>query len=188
MPLSPPAPRRHLHTRRIECRGYRRDDGLWDIEGHLVDTKTYDFPNEVRGQVAAGAPVHEMWLRLTIDAEYRIHAVEAVTDAGPYRGCAAIVPNFRRLEGLTVGPGWMRAVRERIGGIEGCTHLFEMLRPLATVGYQTVVGERIRETRESGVRPARSGKRPQHIGSCHMYRTDGELVRRHWPEYYTGQT
>ena len=33
MPLSEPtAPRKHLHTRNGECRGYLRDDGLWEIE------------------------------------------------------------------------------------------------------------------------------------------------------------
>lgn len=42
MPLSPPEPREHIHSRDIILRGYRREDGLWDIEAHLTDTKTYD--------------------------------------------------------------------------------------------------------------------------------------------------
>ena len=40
MPLSPPVSRSPVHTRRIECRSYRRDDGLFDIEGHLTDRKS----------------------------------------------------------------------------------------------------------------------------------------------------
>ena len=36
MPLPESALREQLHTRRIECRGYRREDGLWDIEGTLI--------------------------------------------------------------------------------------------------------------------------------------------------------
>jgi hypothetical protein len=31
MPLSDPAPRQLAHTRAIECKGYERADGLWDI-------------------------------------------------------------------------------------------------------------------------------------------------------------
>src|SRR3546814_16757653 len=104
MPLSPPQPREHLHTRRIECRGYRREDGLWDIEGHIVDTKSYDFPNEARGEIKSGTPVHDMWIRLTIDAEYRIHDVEAVTAAGPYR------------DRKRVGEGKSGSVRVDLGG------------------------------------------------------------------------
>ena len=49
MPLSNPAPRKPMHTRTVECRGYLRDDGRWDIEGHLIDTKPFDIPNEDRG-------------------------------------------------------------------------------------------------------------------------------------------
>ena len=39
-----------MHTRTVECRGYLRDDGLWDIEGHMTDTKPFDIPNEDRGR------------------------------------------------------------------------------------------------------------------------------------------
>ncbi len=39
MPLSPPQPRQHLHTRTIDLAGYYRDDGLWDIEAHIVEKK-----------------------------------------------------------------------------------------------------------------------------------------------------
>ena len=186
MPLSPPRPREHLHTRKIECRGYRRDDGLWDIEGHIVDTKSYDFPNEARGEIKSGTPVHDMWIRLTIDGEYRIHGVEAVTDAGPYRGCGDIAPDFVKLKGLKIGPGWTRQVKERVGGTQGCTHLVELLRPIATVCYQTIVGWRIRMAREQGAAPTRPRSKPRHIDSCHMYRSDGEVVRKFWPEFYTG--
>src|SRR5690606_35863619 len=67
MPLSPAVPRRHIHTRRIECRGYLREDGLWDIEAWLEDSKTYAFDNETRGEVQPGGPVHDMVARLTVD-------------------------------------------------------------------------------------------------------------------------
>src|SRR3546814_17670134 len=100
MPLSPPQPREHLHTRRIECRGYRREDGLWDIEGHIVDTKSYDFPNEARGEIKSGTPVHDMWIRLPIDGEYRLPDAEAVTAEGPSRGGGDIAPDFVKLKGL----------------------------------------------------------------------------------------
>ena len=70
--LTPPVDRELVHDRTIVCRGWRRSDGNWDIEGHLVDTKTYGFPNEFRGQVQAGEPIHDMWLRLTIDADMTI--------------------------------------------------------------------------------------------------------------------
>ena len=96
MPLTPAQPRETIHHRSVQCRGYRRDDGLWDIEGHLVDTKTYGFPNRHRGYLQAGDPVHEMWLRITIDDDLNIVAAEAVTDHSPYRMCPDITPSFGR--------------------------------------------------------------------------------------------
>jgi Protein of unknown function (DUF2889) len=43
MPLPASVPRDELHLRRIELRGYRRHDGLYDIEAHMVDTKATDL-------------------------------------------------------------------------------------------------------------------------------------------------
>ena len=56
MPLSPSVERDHLHLRQVECRGFSRKDGLWDIEGHMTDKKSYGFPNKARGHVEAGEP------------------------------------------------------------------------------------------------------------------------------------
>ena len=54
-PLSGPVERKHLHTRRYEFQGFQRADGLWDIEGHMTDTKTYGFQNAWRGEIKAAA-------------------------------------------------------------------------------------------------------------------------------------
>jgi hypothetical protein len=183
MPLShPAAPRQHIHTRRVEARGYRREDGLWDIEGHLVDTKTYSFDSTERGEVQAGEAVHDMWLRLTVDDDLLIHAVEAVTDSSPYGVCPAVTPNFQRLVGVRIGPGFRREVKQRLGGTEGCTHLVELLGPLATTAYQTIMPLKMSEPRPEGaVRP-----RPRILDTCHALASDGEVVRIQWPEFYTG--
>jgi hypothetical protein len=45
--LTTPQARTPLHTREISFNGYARDDGLWDIEGHLKDTKSHLFTTEV---------------------------------------------------------------------------------------------------------------------------------------------
>src|SRR6185312_16171165 len=60
MPLSPPPERELLHSRDIVLRGYRRSDGLYDIEAHLTDTKTYGSANRDRGYIEAGEPIHGM--------------------------------------------------------------------------------------------------------------------------------
>lgn len=196
MPLSTPAPRQPIHARDILCRGYRRDDGLWDIEGWLSDTKAYGFDTDERGTINPGDRIHGMWLRLTLDDDFTVRGVEAVTDDSPYRGCPAVTPNFQRLLGLTVGAGWNRAVKERLSGVHGCTHLVEMLGPLATVAFQTIYPilvreQQARETAEAaaGRRPPANAEPPQRpilLDTCHMLASDSEVTRRHWPDFYTG--
>ena len=75
MPLSKAAPRRHIHTREIRCLGFEREDGLWDIEGTMTDTKTYTVDNQDRNGIAAGEPIHAMRIRVTIDADMLIHDI-----------------------------------------------------------------------------------------------------------------
>ena len=190
MPLSPSVAREHIHTRVIECRGFRREDGLWDIEGHITDVKTYAFGNHFRGEIAAGTPVHDMWLRLTVDDRLTIHAVEAVTDASPYAACPNVTPNFERLKGLRIRPGFQTQVRDRLGGTQGCTHIVELLVPVATTAYQTIFPYRERQRREqqkaAGEAPEKPHRRPPLIDSCHAFASDGALVKRYWPEFYTG--
>ncbi len=178
MPLSPPHAREHLHTRNIELKGYRREDGLWDIEAHLTDTKTYSFPNRERGTIEAGEPIHGMWLRVTVDDGMTIRAVEASTDFSPFGICGDITPAFEKLVGLTIGPGWQRAAKQKVGGVHGCTHLFELLGPIATVAFQT----KVRSTTQRD--PA---KKPRHLDSCHALRTDGPIVEEHFPEFFSGK-
>ncbi|MBI1779329.1 MAG: DUF2889 domain-containing protein [Proteobacteria bacterium] len=190
MPLSPAVEREHLHLRQIECRGFRRADGLWDIEGHMTDSKTYGFPNKARGRIEAGEALHNMWLRITIDDHFVIRAVEAVTDAGPFSLCGDITPNFQRLCGLRIGAGFTGKTRELLGGVEGCTHLVELLGPIATTAFQTLFSERRRRADGDAAAPAPSSgqqKRPRLLDSCHAFRADGPIVKDTWPGFYTGQ-
>lgn len=190
MPLPTSAPRKAIHARDIVCRGYRREDGLWDIEGHLTDTKSYSFENHERGHVPAGEPIHDMWIRLTIDDELEVKGVEAVTDYSPYRVCGGITANFQRLVGLRIAGGWTRAVKERLGGVEGCTHLVELLGPLATVAFQTIAvvvfQERLDKARAEGRVDPLETSRPMLMDTCHALASDGEVAHREWPAFYTG--
>jgi hypothetical protein len=179
--LPVPAAREPLHHREVDCRGYRRDDGLWDIEGHLVDTKSYRFENSYRGAIEPGEPLHDMWVRLTLDDDLTVVEAVAATAAGPFGSCPAIAPAFRKLEGLRIRSGWRRAVQSRLGGVQGCTHLVELLGPLATTAYQTIYSWRTRrEPKVDDDRP------PRHLDTCHALARDGDVVREHWPKWYTG--
>lgn len=184
MPLSEPkAARELLHTRTVRCYGYEREDGLWDIEGHMTDVKTYSFPNQDRGgEIQAGEPVHGMWIRLTLDRDLLIHDAEACTDWSPFNLCPEITGRYKKLIGMHIKPGWNLKIRQLFNGIHGCTHLTELLGPIATTAMQTI------HPRRRGERQPRPGdlEQPRIINSCHALRSDSPVVQQHWPQFYTG--
>ncbi|HUB10674.1 MAG TPA: DUF2889 domain-containing protein [Acetobacteraceae bacterium] len=200
MPLTPPAARDPLHTRAIRICGYRRADGLFDIEAELADTKSYGFVNQDRGYIEPGERLHGMALRLTLDETMTIVASEAATDHAPYAVCPSAAPAFTKLTGLQIKPGFLREAMHRVGGTIGCTHLRELLQQMATVAYQTISPYRAwREARENGEAEepgsdrldARIAQkllvgRGSIVNTCRAYASDGEIVRRRWPELYTG--
>ena len=182
MPLSKATGRELLHEREISICGYRRSDGRFDIEAHLTDTKSYSFPSDDRGEIASGEPLHEMWVRVTVDEDLLIEACEAATDHGPYTICPEAAPNFSRLVGLRIGRGFLKAAAERVGGVAGCTHLRELLQQLGTVAVQTLYPVRARkEAAKAGAASA-----PRLLNTCYAYAADSPVVRRRWPQFYTG--
>jgi len=162
-------------------RGYRRLDGLYDIEARLRDTKARDLDLQSGRNVPAGQAIHDMALRLVVDEELNVVDIAASTDASPFGICSDAVAALQSIKGLRIGAGWSRAVRERLARRANCTHLVELLGPLATVAFQTIAPVRL-------ARPAAVDGRgkPVKIDSCYAYASDREVVRERWPDHYDG--
>ena len=184
MPLPTSVNRQHIHTRQINFTGFEREDGLFDIEAHLTDTKTYEFSNNWRGSIKPGEALHEMWLRVTVNDHFVIQAVEAATDNSPFSICPDITPVYKSLVGLTMGPGWRQAVRKQVGGVQGCTHLTELLFPMATVAIQTIrpLQNHRRQLADSDSR--RHVGKPFVLNTCHAWDQHSPVVRENAPDYY----
>lgn len=182
MPLSPPTSRRALkHTRAIQVEAFARDDGLWDIDAHISDIKTRDT-KLASGIRPAGAPLHDLWLRLTIDTAMNIIEAEAVSDAVPYPDfCDTIGPAYKKLVGLNLLHGFREGVRQRLSGVHGCTHLTELAQVLPTATIQAFAGD-VLDTRDGASADEQSHK-PFQLDRCHALRTDGEAVAKYYPRW-----
>ena len=176
MSLPAPPPRAKLHTRTVTLQGFEREDGLWDIEGHIVDVKPFGFKFG-GGTRKADDPVHEMHVRVTIDADFLIHDAVATSEVRPYPGfCDSNLPDYRQLIGLNLARGFRRAALERLGGTKGCTHITELLTHLPSAAYQALSGRR------KLYRP--DAKSNFAVDRCIALKADGEVVRRYFPESY----
>ncbi len=177
MPLpEPKAPRTPLHRRTIEIRGWKREDGLYDIEGHLVDAKDQDF-RLAAGTRKAGEAIHSMWLRITIDAKLNIVDAAASTDAMPYAGeCDRITPDYRKLVGIAIRPGYHQHVKELFANVRGCTHITELAGSLATAAFQTLAGQGLQDPK----------RKPFQLDQCHALASTAASVARYYPRWYRG--
>lgn len=184
MPLPPPADRTDQHTRTVTCKGFKRTDGLWDIEGHLTDIKAESIAIRERndGTVPPGVPIHQLSIRLTIDLDLNIIDAVASMDYTPFRVCPAITDAYKQLIGIQIAPGFTKKSKELFGGISGCTHLLELLGPVATTAFQATHQER--EDREDW---SAGENRPHTLNTCHTFDTSGEVVKQYWPHFYEAE-
>ena len=181
MPLPPAVEREHLHTRSIEMCGYKRTDGLFDIEGRITDIKTRPMhPPGREVPSPAGVPIHDMFVRIVVDEYLLISEVAAVTDAGPYRDCPQAANAMATLVGARIGRGWTARVKALLGP-ESCTHLVELLLPMGTAAFQTLAPWRLArpDTLDADGRPVK-------IDSCYAYSSKRALVEKLWPMHFNG--
>lgn len=172
--------REELHLRRIEMRGFRRGDGLYEVEGRVTDRKPQDFKHPGDGKtVPAHHPVHDMGVRLVFDQDMVIHDVQTFTDSAPYGACPEGGRALQSLRGLRMASGWSREVSARLRGARSCTHLMELLSPLATAAIQSLGTLRVNDpdTLDANGRPVK-------IDSCYAYAAEGDLVMRRWPQFH----
>lgn len=185
MNLSSPAPRRALHARRIEFDGFEREDGLFDIEAHIVDTKHFSFDHRNRGSIQAGTPIHDMRLRLTVDDQRVVRAIEVGTFAAPYADCSTVAPSFQALVGKSVARGWRHSVNEALSGALGCTHLRELLLAMGTVVFQTMEGGQ--RGVNKAIKAVDDDVEPFFLNRCRAWSQSGELVKELLPRFYIKQ-
>lgn len=181
MPLPPPsAARTRMHQRRVNFDGFKRVDGLWDIEARLVDTKDQDYPLS-SGLLKPGEAVHDMSVRVTINRKMTILEAASCSDATPYMGyCNTVPPDYSKVVGLNLFKGFLKAVKEMFGGTRGCAHLSELLMFLPTAALQTIASE-VPDN-------ADSEHKPYQLDRCHALVSHSETVQRYYPRWYRNQS
>lgn len=173
--------RQLMHRRTVDVQVFAREDGLFDVEARLQDSKTRDIAL-AGGIRRAGEPVHDMLLQLVVNRELEILAADSSTLWMPYPGaCDQHGDAYARLVGLNLMKGFRLGVKERLAGIKGCTHLTELCQFLPTAVIQAFAGV-VLDTREGDA----AGQPPFQIDRCHALRSDGAMVQTHYPRWYRG--
>ena len=177
MPLSPPVPRTLKHVRRVNYQGFERDDGLWDIEGELHDSKAYDATSfrDPTKQRLAGEAIHHMWLRVTVNRQLVVQAIDVAMDSHPLQGCTEAQTALQHMVGCSMARGWRQSIQKHLGGVASCTHLRELLFNLATAAFQSV---------PAVFSSSHPDEPPRHLGQCTGWDFKGQGVKEFFPQFY----
>ena len=187
-PPSPPAvTRTPVHTRAVTYRGFARGDGLWDIEGRMVDTKDYDMVQHEGDTLQAGSPAHDMFIRVTLDDAFKLVDIQTGMAATPFGECLDAAQPMRCLIGATLGQGWRKKIDAALGGERGCTHLRELLFNLATAAFQTITPYRHHLMQQRGEEATGQEAAPHFIGRCMSWGHGSPVVLRHYPKFFSAR-
>lgn len=176
-----------MHTRTTRFQGFLREDGLWDIEAEMTDVKPFDVGLYREKPLPAGQPVHHLSIRLTVNGEFVVQAVAVAMDAAPFGECQAASAPMQGVVGATLGAGWRQAINSALGGVQGCTHLRELLFNMATVAFQTIPSGKAYLRREARIAEVASDQPPFHVGGCITWDANGPVVAKHYPQFVRWQ-
>ena len=169
--------RRLIHRRKVECQGFLRADGLWDIEGRLSDSKTHPVTLAEGWVVLAGQAYHGMVMRLTLDDDFVVREVHVTMPDVPTSECRGAMPGYEKLCGERIGPGFSRRIKELFGGTGGCVHLAELLLPIATTAFQTIpMARSMVAPRTAADTQVYSNATSRLINTCHALREDSPVA------------
>jgi len=176
--------REPVHTRQITCRAFRLENGWLEIEATLSDEKGQEVAFRSRPPVLPGQYMHHMSLSMTIDSDYLIHDVTAQTLQAPWAMCGATDDAYRRLVGLHIGPGFSQRMREILGGVQGCTHVTELVSQIANTYMQASWPDRMARQMSVDHDPRRWPDKTtlSFVNHCHAWRQDGETLVQEYPE------
>ncbi len=180
MTLPQAAAQRQLkHRRQIDVQVFTRGNGLWEVDAVLIDTKSR-VAEMLDGPRQPGTPIHDMLLRLVVNEKLDILEAGSETRWMPYTGiCNEHGDAYSALVGLNLLQNFRMALRQKLGGVLGCTHITELAQTLPTAVVQAFAGEVI-DTRGT----AEGASQPFQIDRCHALRSDGDIVRLHHPRWY----
>jgi hypothetical protein len=156
-----------MHRRSIEHQTWLHDDGALEIESRLLDSKAYDTHVGFNRPLPAGEPVHDMTIRILLEADFLIRDIQLRMDKTPFGICPEVIQRFETLRGASMGKGWNALLSERFAGTGGCRHLIDLLRGMATVAFQSM---------------SRGSWTPETLtwmaDSCHAFRQEGPVMVR----------
>ena len=167
-----------VHERKIDLRTFPINEDEVVVQGWLRDErliKGYFWNEETRPP----GVVHHIGVWLLVGGwPLRILDAEAEMRRVPQELCPTVLDTVKKVVGLTIESGFSARVLERLGRVEGCTHMSYLVMamgPAAVHGYWThKSGKRRPAPRSMEEFPGLEAL----VNSCMLWREDGPLLKK----------
>lgn len=130
-----------LHTRKIRTDCWLTDDDMYKAVGVIDDDKGIAMTTYSGRPIAPGGDLHTMRATLLLDKMLVIQSatIEMIDIPGDECNHACASPSD--LIGLSISRGYNKGLKERIGGIKGCSHVFALLQQMGPAIVQAVYSD-----------------------------------------------
>ena len=163
-----------VHTRKIDIQTFETGPGAIVVEGTLKDDRLFaTFP--MAGDRRPPGIVHHLTIRLHVTGpDLTIEGVEVEMPTVPRKDCHDTQSSLDQIRGMRIAAGFTEAVKARIGGAAGCTHLTALLLAMAPAAVQGFWAAASRKA----IDPALYGDRAVTLltDTCRVWRRDGPLL------------
>ena len=164
-----------VHSRDVRIDTFAVDDDHVIVEGVLEDTRhlpSYSLARKERPP----AQIHGMVVRLMIGGmPARIVDAEADMPEVPVEGCRAAAASVKKLVGMSIVYGFSKEVKDRLDGVEGCSHLTSLI---LTMGSAAVQGMAAHRGRKPPAPETGAGMLAYLKNTCCTWREDGPAFLR----------
>ena len=165
---------RPISTRNIEVNAYEYDNSAILIEGRLVDER-FCATYPMSGGLRPPGIIHDMVIRFVLRLpKMAIESIEVDMNRVPREECLNTKDSLEPLVGMKIRSGFTDRVRERVGGVKGCTHLTALIVTMAPAAMQAAWTFAAREP----LNPAKYGINALKFleNTCQTWRSDGAAM------------
>lgn len=160
-----------VQVRTIRLEAVESDDDELVVTGSLRDERPRGGPKWFG--VPGPRVVHDMRVALRVrHPDLVITSVDGAMDTQPYTICPEALPPLQRLIGVSVAQGFTRAVNERLGRQQGCSHLTALIQAMGPVIRQAA-GVAFRDRNTEAVMGG--GGDRWFVNTCRSWRENGPL-------------
>ncbi|MCX8124132.1 MAG: DUF2889 domain-containing protein [Spirochaetes bacterium] len=166
-----------VFTRSIEVSCYEDGDNSIVVEGEIKDTRLCPY-YLVTGERKEPGILHNMKITMHVSGSNLIISnIKVDMIHYPREECVEVNNNIYKLNGLSITKGFTKAVKDTIGGINGCTHVTNCILAMAPAAVQGFWANKAQKpvTKEF----ANQGSMSHYlIDTCYVWRNNGPMIQK----------